>query len=562
MRGNARNSVVISCNSCYMNLVENKIVHLLTGKHNLREVSVSELEAITQEQPFFSVAQLLLAKKMKQENHPGFHQQVAKTALYFPNTYWLDHQLNTAAEEETQVYQPAARHTWTESVSVTTAAPEQEEPAVSNEQQVSTPVAGTEQPKLAEPAERPNEEPVEEAAIPAAAADQPLAGSEQQAAGQHSEAATAAEPEHSTVNGQQPGDQSSTNNESLTDHTQPVAAGETDRNWSLPTGDLYPDEEISVLFNQPAEEPAAPEQPAEPETVSVEVQAFDTSSSNWHFDHINEEQLPQPPAEPVEEAAVPAPEAGSAGASTSNWYFDREETAAPAAGSEQLAEAAPAAETAANDQPSATGEPPGNEPASTGDQPPAVNEDAYEHSIKESFRAAHPETLPPVDEDQLPVTEIGETGEGVSNSKLAELLQQQADAYHQPVDAQSELPIEAEPYHTVDYFASQGIKLEAEPAESDVLGKKVRKFTDWLKQMKRINPQPVDLGTTTELEQVVQSIAANSNEARDIVTEAMAEVLVKQGKTDKAIQLYSKLSFLNPGKSAYFAAKIIALKDH
>jgi hypothetical protein len=44
------------------------------------------------------------------------------------------------------------------------------------------------------------------------------------------------------------------------------------------------------------------------------------------------------------------------------------------------------------------------------------------------------------------------------------------------------------------------------------------------------------------------------------VTETMAEVLEKQGQLDKAIQLYIKLSFINPEKSAYFAAKIQQLK--
>ena len=41
----------------------------------------------------------------------------------------------------------------------------------------------------------------------------------------------------------------------------------------------------------------------------------------------------------------------------------------------------------------------------------------------------------------------------------------------------------------------------------------------------------------------------------------MAEVLVKQGKIDKAVQVYIKLSFLDPDKSAYFAKKIEQLKE-
>ena len=41
----------------------------------------------------------------------------------------------------------------------------------------------------------------------------------------------------------------------------------------------------------------------------------------------------------------------------------------------------------------------------------------------------------------------------------------------------------------------------------------------------------------------------------------MAAVLAKQGKLAKAIELYQKLSLMNPSKSAYFAAKIEQLKD-
>jgi len=41
----------------------------------------------------------------------------------------------------------------------------------------------------------------------------------------------------------------------------------------------------------------------------------------------------------------------------------------------------------------------------------------------------------------------------------------------------------------------------------------------------------------------------------------MAEVLVKQGKSEKAIEMYQKLSLLNPSKSAYFAAKIERIKS-
>jgi hypothetical protein len=45
-----------------------------------------------------------------------------------------------------------------------------------------------------------------------------------------------------------------------------------------------------------------------------------------------------------------------------------------------------------------------------------------------------------------------------------------------------------------------------------------------------------------------------------VVTEAMAEVWLKQGNNGKALDIYNKLSLLNPSKKAYFAAKIENLK--
>jgi pentatricopeptide repeat protein len=88
----------------------------------------------------------------------------------------------------------------------------------------------------------------------------------------------------------------------------------------------------------------------------------------------------------------------------------------------------------------------------------------------------------------------------------------------------------------------------------------VKKFTDWLKQIKRVNENPSDLGTDIETERLIEKIAQSSNETKDVITETMAEVLVKQGKLEKAIQLYQKLSFLDPSKTTYFAAKINELK--
>jgi len=152
-------------------------------------------------------------------------------------------------------------------------------------------------------------------------------------------------------------------------------------------------------------------------------------------------------------------------------------------------------------------------------------------------------------------------GDEAEREKLSKLIEQHLSEFKKPVDAAQELPIEKRVYSAIDYFASQGIKLDPRLLNQDVLGNKVRKFTDWLKQMKRVNDNPTDLGTDIETEHLIEKIAQSSNEAKDIITETMAEVLKKQGKKEKAIQLYQKLSFLNPSKSTYFAAKINELKS-
>ena len=59
----------------------------------------------------------------------------------------------------------------------------------------------------------------------------------------------------------------------------------------------------------------------------------------------------------------------------------------------------------------------------------------------------------------------------------------------------------------------------------------------------------------------IVAMAAGSVEHREVVTETMAEVLVKQGSIENAISLYRKLSLAHPDKSAYFAARIEQLKN-
>jgi hypothetical protein len=120
-----------------------------------------------------------------------------------------------------------------------------------------------------------------------------------------------------------------------------------------------------------------------------------------------------------------------------------------------------------------------------------------------------------------------------------------------------------EALHTVDYFASQGIKLSQEAVPKDKFGQQLKSFTEWLKAMKRI-PQSeiVKAISTAETDKKVEQLAEHSLEQAEILTETMAEVWAKQGNSAKAIEVYEKLSLQNPAKSHYFAGLIEQLRNN
>ncbi len=124
----------------------------------------------------------------------------------------------------------------------------------------------------------------------------------------------------------------------------------------------------------------------------------------------------------------------------------------------------------------------------------------------------------------------------------------------EPAAAPAEIVFE--PLHTIDYFASQGIKFNLEDNPVDALGKQLKSFTDWLKTMRRLPQKHREVVPDRLAEEAIQNFAAHSIEGKEVLTEAMAEVLAKQGMRHRARVVYEKLSLLNPEKSAYFAAKI------
>ena len=199
----------------------------------------------------------------------------------------------------------------------------------------------------------------------------------------------------------------------------------------------------------------------------------------------------------------------------------------------------------------------------------AENENVENISTHELQTAIEIEPISPISNEEI-ATESESKAEKVTNEteavdeheKMFRSIKAMLDASSEEADADvnnTDIPID--PYYTIDYFASQGIKLDLDNP-NDKLGQNLKRFTQWLRHMKKLGPE--DAGReieNTQADEEVQKMADTSNKVREVVTEAMASVLEKQGKKGKAIELYTKLSFLNPDKSVYFAAQIQKLKD-
>lgn len=180
-------------------------------------------------------------------------------------------------------------------------------------------------------------------------------------------------------------------------------------------------------------------------------------------------------------------------------------------------------------------------------------------------------TVPVIPEKETePVTETGvssfvsleteETPPVVIATMIPEKAEEETTVPAPPlVTSAVDLPV-FEPYHTVDYFASQGIRYTEEEKPRDKFGLQLKSFTDWLKTMKKLPVSEISKTVEAQSEKKVEQMAEQSLSEREVLTESMAEVWIKQGNPEKALEVYQKLSLLEPSKSVYFAAKIEALQ--
>ena len=171
------------------------------------------------------------------------------------------------------------------------------------------------------------------------------------------------------------------------------------------------------------------------------------------------------------------------------------------------------------------------------------NEDAIEHTFFDNNVKNVLANIAPI----LPTenVEIVNASEAINQSGVTDVV--------------AEPPL-FEPLHTTDYFASVGIKIADENKANDKLGKQLKSFTAWLKTMKKVHvTEDSNMASVTDIN--IQILANASNMEANVVTEAMANILIQQGSIKKAIEVLEKLSLLNPAKTAYFAAQINQLKE-
>lgn len=137
-----------------------------------------------------------------------------------------------------------------------------------------------------------------------------------------------------------------------------------------------------------------------------------------------------------------------------------------------------------------------------------------------------------------------------------------------------------QPLYAEDYFLHQGVANTEtnNKQDEDKQLMVVMSFADWLMHFKTKTEKEKEeekdqkaLKTLWQKEKLVAALEEENEEIPegvfemavnsikiedDLASEPLAEILIKQGKVDKAIEMYKKLSLRNPQKYAYFASKI------
>lgn len=350
-----------------------------------------------------------------------------------------------------------------------------------------------------------------------------------------------------------------------------------------PVATAIPVVEPPTTYEEPVttvEEPVAAAEPAEPvAAVEEPVAAVEEPTPPANVVTVAEENYEHPDEPSAADQLLRSIEEAKGLRQTLdkiNTDFDTRPAAAEQAPEtaepELVAEPAPVLEPAPTSEPA-----PGEEPIHD-EEPPFVLDEGTKpepetepiHDNEAPFVLEEADApVAKAEPESAPVPEAEQEPDALREAVVAREPEPEpvAQASHEPVAAASPhiptLPgqpapkdLAFEPYHTIDYFASQGIKFSIDDNPTDKFGRQLKSFTEWLKGMRRLPNKDREVVPDRVAEEAVQTSAAHSVEGKDVVTETMAEVLAKQGMRERAKAVYEKLSLLNPEKRAYFAAKI------
>lgn len=155
----------------------------------------------------------------------------------------------------------------------------------------------------------------------------------------------------------------------------------------------------------------------------------------------------------------------------------------------------------------------------------------------------------------------------LSRIALQQLVEGKYKAYQpEPVTAQAETSIKEleviEGENILDALEAEGLDVSPASQISELQKKQQQIIQGFIKNNPRIGPIRADKNAEPAPIDLSDRIAqSNSTESfgGGIETEAFAKILLRQGKTDKAIDIYQKLILKKPEKKDYFAKKLSEL---
>jgi len=586
-----------------MNIILDKCLANLTGKNSFNEISVNELETFTKAYPYFAIGHLLLSKKLLTENNPGYEKQLQKTALYVPDVHWLHYQLTSKNTDAVKAIMPGAPL-----VAANTTLPDVIEAPLKTTSQLL--IATPHQNVLKNHEDDGEVERQKELQNTPDAPDQIGTANEENTT--LNELTPTADETVLALIKVETYQQSTTANKAaetvITEAFSIEEIEEADENGKA----LFEPETLSINTEKEKEATNVGDEAVSAITsietthqVVVEGNAVETViTKEFLIEEIEEaDQKGKALLKPQQLTSITDGEekTGKATGDTSTDDTENKDITNVTL-TEQTARANDSqtvAQNTTNTQYSkqekwqevilTTGGTVSEgknyvngitltEKISLGESEDITSETALEDNVNEvedngirqiiNTSENEPQATRPTREEAVandtdylaPELETSEKHDESTDQMLKNIKLVLDTPLPAGQNANTETIVPIDPYYTVDYFASQGIKLILND-NGDQLARNLKSFTQWLKHMKKLGPEdtPGRQGDKMEEDMVIK-IADFSNIQREVITETMADVLVKQGKIEKAVQVYIKLSFLQPDKSAYFANQIKILK--